>query len=91
MKDVEVFLKLQELSKKYESIGIMLDIEFNRYGMVFRGYWLRKGVNEVIRYNRIHKYDLIKGLPNDIDVEFLVDKFKEEFENKLKEDGEKDE
>lgn len=84
MKNADVFLQFQRLNKKYENIGLTIDIDFNRFGMVFRGYWALKGQIELINFNRIYDYYRIKNLSENIDIEFLIDEFKEEFEHKLK-------
>jgi len=85
MKNADIFLKFQELNSKYSDEGLTINIEFDRWGMIFRGYWALKGHNELIRLNRIYEYTQIKHLSDEIDIEFLIDEFKNEFEKKLKE------
>ena len=85
MKDADLFIRLRDLSKKYEDIGMILDIEFGRWGMIFRGYWSIKGRDGLVKLNRAYDVRNIKYLPDTIDIEFLIDEFKEEFEHKIKE------
>lgn len=86
-------LKLKELCSKYDILGLTISIEFNRYGIVFHGYWstIRNFCDnnifvhdDLISFNKIYEYDLLKSY----ELEGLLELFKEEFEyEKEKKDG----
>lgn len=79
MKNSKIYSRLEELSFKYADIGLTIDFEFNRFKMILRGYLdLSLNKYDVYRYNRAYSYEMIKSLSNDIDIETLVDEFKEE-------------
>ena len=79
MKNSKIYSKLGELSLKYANKGLIIDFEFNRFEMILRG-WLDLSLSnyDVYRYNRAYSYEMIKSLSDDIDIETLVDEFKEE-------------
>lgn len=79
MKNSEIYSKLGELSLKYANKGLTIDFEFNRFEMILRG-WLDLTLTnyDIYRYNHAYSYEMIKSLSDDIDVETLVDEFKEE-------------
>lgn len=97
MKNADIFSELGKLSLKYSNIGLTIDFEFNRFEMVLRG-WLDLSLTnyDIYRYNRAYSYEMIKSLSDEIDIEILVDEFKEEvFEqyrlSKRKAESEKEE
>lgn len=79
MKNSEIYGKLGKLSIKYACYGLTIDFEFNRFEMILRG-WLDLTLNDydIYRYNRAYSYEMIESLSDDIDIETLVDEFKEE-------------
>lgn len=79
MKNADIFSKLRELSIKYANKGLTIDFEFNRFAMILRG-WLDLSLvdYDVYKYNRSYSYEMIKSLSDEIDIEKLVDEFKEE-------------
>jgi len=77
-------LLFNELGNKYADIGLTIDIEFNRWGMIFRGCWYPTPLNtQLMRFNRQYTYDFIRESSDEITLEFLIDEFKKEFETKL--------
>jgi len=79
MKNVDVFNELIKLSTKYASMGLTIDFEFNRFGMILRGWFDRTlGTIDVWKYNREYSYKEINALSDSIDIENLVDEFKNE-------------
>ena len=79
MKNSKIYSRLGELSLKYAHIGLTIDFEFNRFEMILRGCLdLSLNKYDVYRYNRAYSYEMIKFLSDDIDIETLVDEFKEE-------------
>ena len=75
---VDVY-KFSELSIKYANKGLTIDFEFDRFGLTLRGYLdLTLGRVEFYKFNREYSYEMLKSLHNDVDIEFLVDEFKEE-------------
>ncbi len=79
MKNSKIYSKLGELSLKYANKGLTIDFEFNRFEMVLRG-WLDLSLTnyDIYRYNRAYSYEMIKSLSDEIDIETLVDEFKDE-------------
>jgi len=79
MKNSKIYSKFRELSLKYADKGLTIDFEFNRFGMILRG-WLDLSLanDDIYKYNRIYSYEMIESLSDEIDIETLVDKFKEE-------------
>ena len=79
MKDSKIYSKLGELSLKYANKCLTIDFEFNRFEMILRG-WLDLSLTnyDVYRYNRAYSYEMIEALSDEIDIETLVDEFKEE-------------
>lgn len=79
MKYSNVYSKLRELSLKYANKGLTIDFVFNRFEMILMG-WLDLTLDtyDVYRYNRAYSYELIESLSDEIDIETLVDEFKEE-------------
>ena len=71
--------KFSELSLKYANRGLTIDFEFNRFGLILRGYLdLTLCRVEFYKFNREYSYEMLKSLSNDVNIEFLVDEFKEE-------------
>ena len=79
MKTAEIFINLIELGLKYANEGLVVDIEFNQYGLVFRGRLFD------LRYNRIWSRSELKYLHDDVSIETLMDMFTDEIFSKLKE------
>lgn len=79
MENSKVYSKLGELSIKYANKGLTIYFEFNRFGMILKG-WLDLTLNhyDIYRYFHEYSYELIESLSDDIDIEKLVDEFKEE-------------
>ena len=79
MKNSEIYSKLGELSRKYANKGLTIDFEFTGFGMILRG-WLDLSLTKynIYRYSRAYSYEMIKALSGEIDIETLVDEFKEE-------------
>lgn len=79
MKNSEIYCKIGELTLKYANKGLTIDFEFNRFGMIMRGYLNFSLTNrDIYRYNRAYSYKMIESLPDEISIETLVDEFKEE-------------
>lgn len=79
MKNSKIYSKLRELSLKYANKGLIIDFEFNRYAMILRGWLNLSSTNyDVYRYNHAYTYEMIESLSDEIDIETLVDEFKEE-------------
>ena len=71
--------KLGELSIKYANKGFTIDFEFDRGGLILRGYLdLTVGHVEFYKFTKEYSYEMLKSLSDDVDIEFLVDEFKEE-------------
>ena len=68
--------QLEDLCNKYIKEGLLLSIEFNQFGMIIRGY------QNDFCFNRMYSYDLFKNL-SFVDVDFLVDEFKKEFDKEI--------
>ena len=79
MKNADIFNKLKELSLKYASMGLTIDFKFDRFGMTLDG-WLDRtlGTVDVRHFKRIYPYLEINALSDSIDIEDLVDEFKNE-------------
>ena len=79
MKNSKIYSRLGELSLKYVNEGLTIDFEFNRFEMILRGCLdLSLTKYDVYIYNHAYSYEMIKSLSDDIDIETLVDEFKEE-------------
>lgn len=79
MKNADIFSELKGLSIKYANKGLIIDFEFNRFEMILRGCLDLSLTNyDIYRYNRAYSYEMIKSLSDKIDIETLVDEFKEE-------------
>lgn len=74
----------KELSIKYARFGLEIFFEFNRFGMILRGYWDILCPNNIEHFNKMFEYSYLEVLPDDITLEAIVDEFKAEFENKLR-------
>lgn len=85
MKNSKIYSKLGELSLKYANKGLTIDFEFDRFGMILRG-WLDLSLNtyDIYKYNRTYSYEMLKSLSDEIDIETLVDVFKDEVFEQLK-------
>lgn len=79
MKNADIFSDLGKLSLKYSNIGLTIDFEFNRFGIILKG-WLDRTLNtvDVYEYNREYSYQFINSLSDSIDIEEIVDEFKNE-------------
>lgn len=75
----------KELSTKYARLGLEISFELNRFGMILRGYWDILYPNNIEFFNKMFDYSYLEALPDDITLEVIVDEFKAEFENKLRE------
>lgn len=73
---MNIFDQLEDLCNKYVKEGLLLSIEFNRFGMIIRGY------QNDFCFNRMYSYDLLKNLSL-VYVDFLVDEFKKEFDKEV--------
>ena len=83
MKNANEFLNIRKLITKYEGVGLKIDVEFNHWGIIFHGYWDRLALTQI--FNKEYTYDFIITTSDAIDMEFLIDEFKKEFEDKIKE------
>lgn len=91
MKNSNLYSKLGELSLKYANKGLIIDFEFNRFEMILRGFLdLSLTHYDIYKYNRAYSYELIKSLSDEIDIEALVDEFKEEVFEQYKLSNEKE-
>jgi len=81
------FKQISSLVNKYKNRGLTIDIEFTRWGLILRGIWdLSLSHYEIIRFNREYGWRLLEEMPEEIDLEYLIDEFKKEFENKIESD-----
>jgi len=79
MKNSKIYSKLGELSLKYANKGLIIEFEFNRFEMILRGCLVLSLNNyDIYWYNRVYSYEMINALSDEIDIETLVDEFKEE-------------
>ena len=75
-------LRLRDLCIKYANIGLLIDIEFSREGVMFRGFWdMSLSRYDTHRYNRCFNYLLFEEAP--LSLEDLIDQFKEDFKKEL--------
>ena len=80
---------LKALCMKYANRGLFVDIEFTRYGMIFRGYWdLTLNKYDIRHFCKEYDYEALQKLSDAITLEFLLDEFKNEFATRLKENEE---
>lgn len=79
MKNADIFSKLGELSLKYANMGLTIDFNFDRFGMSLHGWFDRTlGTVDTWHFKRIYPYLEINALSDSIDIEDLVDEFKNE-------------
>lgn len=69
---------LQKLSCKYEKDGLSIFFLFNKYEMILEGYLGLPSTSKLYRYNRAYSYGLLNNLSEEINIETLVDDFKDE-------------
>ena len=83
-------LKLKDLCTKYKPLGLDISIEFNEYGMIFRGRWstVRNywdndvyAQDKTIYFNKIYEYGFLEEYSKFNTLEALLELFKEEFEH----------
>jgi len=79
MKNADVFNELGKLSLKYANMGLTIDFKFDRFGLILKG-WLDITLNtvDVYKFNRVYSYQILNSLSDSIDIEDLVDEFKNE-------------
>ena len=87
IKDIEFLSKIRKLGTKYADIGLTVNVEISQWGVTFHGYW-DESLNkyDVKGFNRLYDYAMLDQMPEDWDLEYLIDEFKDEFEAKLKEE-----
>ena len=91
MTDINTFLKFKDLANRYADLGLFIRIEFDEYGMIFRGYWMNPiTLSNTLNLNRRYTYEFLKNLSDEIDIEFLIDEFKNEFMKKKAESEDKE-
>ena len=73
---MNIFNQLRDLCNKCAKEGLLLSIEFNRFGMLIRGY------QNDFCFNRMYSYDLLKDRSL-VYMDFLVDEFKKEFDKEM--------
>ena len=80
---VNLFLMFRDLCRKYEDIGLKIYIEFTEFGMILRGFWKRD--YSTVNFDRSYSYELFEHvlILNNFDLNFFVDRFKDEFERAL--------
>ena len=77
------FKQMLSLVNKYMNRGLTIDIEFSRYGLTLKGVWdLSLSRYEIIHFNREYSWRFLEELSEEIDLEYLIDEFKEEFKEK---------
>lgn len=87
MKNYKIYNKLISLCTKYNDTGFSFHIEFAEFGMIIRGYFCEpSNINNMKCFNREYSKYFIKEISDDIDIETILDDFKNEFEHKLKEE-----
>lgn len=74
---MNVFNQLRDLCNKCAKEGLLLTIEFDRFGMIIRGY------QNDFCFNRMYSYDLLKDRSLVYMTVFLVDEFKKEFDKEV--------
>jgi hypothetical protein len=77
----EKIIELFTLCKKYEDIGLHISIEFDRFGILIRGYWDRGGIARTICFNKRYSEYLFKESNIELDIESMIDDFKKEIES----------
>ncbi len=78
------FEQMSSLVNKYKKHGLTIDIEFNRWGLVLRGTWdSALSHYEMIHFNREYGWIILENMPEETGLEYLIDEFKKEFEEKL--------
>lgn len=83
------FEQMSSIVNKYKKYGLTIDIEFNRWGLILRGYWdLSLSSYEILHFNREYSWILLENMPEEIGLEYLIDEFKKEFEEKIERDEE---
>ena len=76
----DTILELRDLCNKYATMGLDIDIEFRKYGVVLRGYW--EGSAGKYNYNRVFDYVLFENASS-LSLEYLIDMFVEDFDEQL--------
>lgn len=84
MKNKNAYLELIKMCSKYKDIGLMIGIDFSRFGMTIKGQWdLPLSLCESFRKTHLFDYDFIESVSNRVGIEYLIDEFKEEFKRNI--------
>ena len=84
------FKQISSLVNKYKNCGLTIDIEFVRWGLILRGIWdLSLSHSEMLHFNREYSWKFLEEIPEEIGLEYLIDEFKKEFEEKISNDNNK--
>lgn len=76
--------KINSIANKYKNQGLIIEIEFIRWGLILRGYWdLSLYSYDIRHFNREYSWRLLEDMPEGIGLEDLIDEFKKEFEKSL--------
>ena len=77
--------EVQELCTKYANIGLYIEIDLDRYGMILRGYWdLTLNKVDLYNYNKSYSYFMLENMTDEVSLDYMIDEFKEEFARYLK-------
>ena len=91
MKNKNAYLELKKMCLKYKNIGLIIDINFNRFGMTIKGQWdLSLSCYESFRKTHSFDYEFIENISDRLGIEYLIDEFKEEFKKEIEAKYEQD-
>jgi len=78
------FKQMDSLVNKYANQGLTIEMEFVRWGLILRGIWdLSLCSYDIRHFNREYYWRLLEEMPEGINLEYLIDEFKKEFEEKI--------
>lgn len=84
MKNKNAYLELIKMCSKYKDIGLMIGIDFSRFGMTIKGQWdLPLSRYEIFHKTESFDYESIENYSDDIGIENLIDNFKEKFKKEI--------
>lgn len=87
MKNYITYTNIIDLCNKYKDEGFRFHIEFTEFGMIIRGYFCKSSnIDNMKCFNREYSKYFIEQISAGIDIEIILDQFKNEFEHKLKEE-----
>lgn len=77
------FKQISSLVNKYTNLGLTIDIEFCRWGLILKGTWdLTLSRYEIVHFEREYSWRLLEEMPEEIGLEYLIDEFKKEFKER---------